>query len=141
MLRDAGVWALDIAGAGGTSWAKIERYIRAQDDSSVERFQAFDNWGIPTADSLVSVSEVVKDIPLIASGGIRNGLEMAMAITLGASYVGMALPLLSPAVESHEAVREKIRTTIDEFKAAMFCCAQKNVRSLRQSRCIQEIKR
>jgi len=140
MLRDAGVWGLDVAGAGGTSWAKIERYIKEEDNPSHTIGDSFDNWGIPTADSLISILEVIKDIPIIASGGIRNGVEMAKAIALGASYVGMALPLLAPAMESHEAVKNKIEFIIDEFKTAMFCCGKKNLEDFRKGDCIKEVK-
>jgi isopentenyl-diphosphate delta-isomerase len=141
MLREAGVWGLDVAGAGGTSWAKIEKYMKdeMENNTSDKVGDAFDNWGIPTADSLVSILKVINDIPIIASGGIRNGVEMAKAIALGASYVGMALPLLAPAMESHEAVKEKIQSYIDEFKTAMFCCGNKNLEDLRKGGCIKEI--
>jgi isopentenyl-diphosphate delta-isomerase len=138
MLRDAGVWALDIAGAGGTSWAKIERYMRNEDDPSNKVGNTFDDWGIPTANALVSILKVVRDIPILASGGIRTGLDMTKAIALGASYVGMALPLLAPAVESHEAVKKKIQGIIDEFKVAMFCCGKRNLEDLRKGDCIRK---
>jgi isopentenyl-diphosphate delta-isomerase len=106
MLSDAGVWALDIAGAGGTLWTKIERCIKDEDGFSGDGEGAFDHWGIPTSNSLVSIVNTVKDVPIIASGGIRNRVDMAKAIALGASYVGMALPLLAPAMESDEAVKQ-----------------------------------
>ncbi len=62
---------------------------------------------------------------------------MTKAIALGASYVGMALPLLAPAVESHEAVKKKIQGIIDEFKAAMFCCGKRNLEDVRKGDCIK----
>ncbi len=141
LLKEAGVWALDIAGAGGTSWAKIERLIKEEGDPCHPLGESFDNWGIPTAESLISIVEVLKDMPIIASGGIRDGMDMAKAIALGASYVGMALPLLAPAVESPSAVKEKIRNVISEFRVAMFCCGKKNLEELKTSHCIREIKR
>ncbi len=141
LLKEAGVWALDIAGAGGTSWAKIERLIKQERDPFSPLGDTFDNWGIPTAESLISIVEVCKNMPVIASGGIRNGVDMAKAIALGASYVGMALPLLAPAVESSGAVKEKIQNVIAELRVAMFCCGKKNLEELRTSRCIREIKR
>ncbi len=141
LLKEAGVWALDIAGAGGTSWARIERLIREEGTPCNPLGDTFDNWGIPTAESLVSIVEVIKDMPIIASGGIRNGMDMAKAIVLGASYVGMALPLLAPAVESSGAVKEKIQNVITEFRVAMFCCGKKNLEELKTSHCIREIKR
>jgi isopentenyl-diphosphate delta-isomerase len=141
LLKESGVWALDIAGAGGTSWAKIERLIQEKGKPCNPLGDTFDNWGIPTAESLISIVKVVKDIPIIASGGIRNGLDMAKAIALGASYVGMALPLLSPAVESSKAVKEKIQKVMTEFKVAMFCCGKRNPEELKNSHCIREIER
>lgn len=140
MLREAGVWALDVAGAGGTSWVKIERYMKNEEETFPNAENTFDGWGIPTATSLLSVLEVIKDVPIIASGGIRNGVEMAKAIALGANYVGMALPLLAPAAVSHETVKQKIRSILDAFKTAMFCCGKKNLEDLRKGDCIKEIK-
>ena len=141
LLREAGVWALDVAGAGGTSWAKIERLIKEEGSPCNSLGDTFDNWGIPTVESLISIVEVIKDIPIIASGGIRNGMDMAKAIALGASYVGMALPLLAPAMESSGAVEAKIRNVISEFRVAMFCCGTKNLEELKTSHCITEIRR
>jgi isopentenyl-diphosphate delta-isomerase len=141
LLKEAGVWALDIAGAGGTSWAKIERLIKEEKGPRTPLGDTFDNWGIPTAESLRSIVEMIKDMPIIASGGIRNGMEMAKAIALGARYVGMALPLLAPAVESSGAVKEKIQNLIAEFRVAMFCCGKKNLEELKASGCIREIEK
>ena len=141
LLKEAGVWALDIAGAGGTSWAKIERLIKDEGSPCNSLGDTFGNWGIPTVESLISIVEVIKDIPIIASGGIRNGMDMAKAIDLGASYVGMALPLLAPAMESSGAVEAKIRNVISEFRVAMFCCGTKNLEELKTSHCITEIRR
>jgi isopentenyl-diphosphate delta-isomerase len=141
LLKEAGVWALDIAGAGGTSWAKIERLIKEEEGEGGPVGDSFDSWGTPTVEALISIAKVIKDIPIIASGGIRSGVDMAKAIALGASYVGMALPLLAPATESAAAVKEKIQTVISEFRVAMFCSGKKNLEELRMSRCIEEIKR
>ena len=129
MLGEAGVSILDIAGAGGTSWVKITRHMKQ--NRFGENGACFDDWGIPTADALVAVRKAVKDIPLIASGGIRNGVDIAKALALGASYAGMALPLLEPAMESAEKVKEKIENTLKEFKTAMFCCGAHNIDQLR----------
>jgi isopentenyl-diphosphate delta-isomerase len=129
LLKKAGVSLLDVAGSGGTSWVKITRYLKG--DFSKDFNAHFDGWGVPTADALISLCEVVKDIPIIASGGIRNGVQMAKAVALGASYVGMALPLLSPAMASGEAVTKKIARVIREFKTVMFCCGAINIARLR----------
>ena len=137
LLKEAGVSVLDVAGVGGTSWTKITRFLKS--DYSKENNAHFDGWGIPTADSLISVGEAVKDIPLIASGGIRSGMHMVKAMALGASYVGMALPLLAPAMESGEAVTKKIKGLIKELKAAMFCCGAINTDQLRKGQYIRKL--
>ena len=111
---------LDISGAGGTSWVKVTRYLN--NDHLRQSVSEFDDWGIPTADALVAVKEAVKDIPIIASGGIRSGVDIAKALALGADYAGMALPLLSPAMESSNAVKTKIEGVIEDLKFAMFGC-------------------
>jgi isopentenyl-diphosphate Delta-isomerase len=140
-MRDAGVWAVDIAGAGGTSWAKIEKFIKKENyEEGIEPFDStFDQWGIPTAISLVEVVDALKGIPIIASGGIRTGIDMAKAIALGASFVGLALPLLLPAMDSSEAVKNKIDSIIQDFKIAMFCCGKRTVSDFRTGNCIRKL--
>ncbi|MGB9937879.1 MAG: type 2 isopentenyl-diphosphate Delta-isomerase [Methanobacterium sp.] len=128
MLQKAGVAAIDIAGAGGTSWAAVETY-RADDRYMGDLYW---DWGIPTAVSTVEVCESV-DIPVISSGGIRNGLEAAKALALGAEAVGIALPLLKDAYLGHEAVIKSIEQFKDSLKVAMFLVGAKNVKELRKS--------
>ena len=137
LLKDAGVSMLDVAGAGGTSWVKITRYLK--DDFSGKTGSCFDDWGIPTADSLISIQDAVKDVAIIASGGIRSGIEMAKALALGASFTGMALPLLAPAMESSDAVKKKIESVIKELKVAMFCCGAINLEQLKKGLCIRKL--
>lgn len=124
-IEKAGASAIDIGGAGGTSWSLIENY------RSVEKHNAFNDWGIPTAISLVEVSKSVK-IPVIATGGIRNGIEIAKALALGADIVGMALPFLKPASKSHEDVEKKIYSLMKELRIAMFLVGAKNLEELRK---------
>jgi len=137
LLKKAGVSLLDVAGSGGTSWVKVTRYLEG--DFSTASNALLDGWGVPTAGALISLREVVKDIPIIASGGIRSGVHMAKAMALGASYVGMALPLLAPAMESGEAVTKKIARVIRELKAVMFCCGVINIARLREGQCIRKL--
>jgi isopentenyl-diphosphate delta-isomerase len=89
-LRDAGVWAIDVSGAGGTSWVRVEALRAAADERALGA--DFADWGIPTAAALVGADGL--GLTLIASGGIRTGLEVAKAVALGAHVAGVALPVL-----------------------------------------------
>jgi len=133
-LKEAGVSMLDISGAGGTSWAMVSRHM--ENNPLGESASCFDDWGIPTADSLISVRIAEKDLPIIASGGICNGVEMAKAMALGADYAGMAFSLLSPAVKSSYAVKKKIENVIEQLKITMFCCGLANLGQLKKGQCI-----
>ncbi len=116
MLEGAGVSAIDVGGAGGTSWAKVEAY-RAYHDPMLERLGAvYESWGIPTAVSVLEAS----NLPTIATGGIRNGLQVAKSIALGASLCGIGLPLLKPALNGSKHVISEINAVVEELKVAMF---------------------
>ncbi|WP_298523489.1 type 2 isopentenyl-diphosphate Delta-isomerase [uncultured Methanobrevibacter sp.] len=127
ILVEAGVDFIDIEGAGGTSWAAVETY-RAEDKYFGELFW---DWGIPTA---ISTAEVVNavDVPVISSGGIRNGLEAAKAIALGADAVGMALPFLKNC-SSQEKLNEFISRFNDSLRIAMFLVGANSIEELKQS--------
>jgi len=135
MLKDVVVAMLDVAGAGGTSWSKIEGYMAGNNGGRY----SFDSLGTPTAESLISVLGVVGDMPVIASGGIRSGKDMAKALALGAKYVGMALPLLAPAMENAEAVSKKIEAILDEFRICMFCCGKRSLMELKEGNCLRKL--
>ncbi len=127
-LEKAGVGAIDIAGAGGTSWAAVESY-RANDRSMGDLYW---DWGIPTAISTVEVCQSV-NIPVISSGGIRNGLDAAKALALGADAVGIALPILKQASTGHKAVINTINKFNEELRVAMFLVGASNIAELRSS--------
>ena len=131
ILEKIGVNAIDVQGVGGTSWAAVETY-RA-DDASLGNL--FWNWGITTAVSTVDVCENT-NIPVISSGGIRNGLEAAKAIALGASCVGMALPFLKHSYLGHTYIENKIEQFTQELKTAMFLVGASNIEELKQKRLI-----
>jgi len=129
-LADAGVAAIDVAGAGGTSWSEVERH-RADSESSRRIAAAFADWGIPTAESIQMVRRAAPDVTLIASGGIRTGVEAAKAIALGADAAALATPLLKPATVSPEAVGEKIGEILEQLRTAMFCVGARNLQELK----------
>jgi len=132
LLYQAGVRYLDVAGAGGTSWSEVEGY-RALDESSRRVAAAFADWGISTVESILNVRQVAQDITIIASGGIRTGVDVAKAIALGASAAGIALPLLAPACQSAAAVVNHLRELERELQIAMFCTASRSLADLRRA--------
>lgn len=125
-LADAGVAAIDIAGAGGTSWSQVEMH-RMKDLRRAAIAAAFRDWGIPTAESLRQVRAAASDIPIIASGGLRNGVEAAKSIALGASLAGMAGPFLKAAARSQESTNELVEDVVTELKIAMFAAGAANL--------------
>lgn len=136
-LEMANVSAINIAGAGGTSWAGVEK-LRAEslkDDLKKHLGEMFWDWGIPTAASLIEVRRAVK-LPLIASGGLRNGLEVAKCVALGASMAAMAYPFLQTAAQSRETLFAFADTILTELKSTMFLVGAKNIAALASSRYI-----
>ena len=127
-LTKVGAAAIDVAGAGGTSWAAVETY-RSKDPHMGNLFR---DWGIPTAVSTVEVLQSV-NVPIISSGGIRSGLDAAKALALGAEAVGLALPVLKEAYMGYEAVKNKIMKFIEELKVAMYLVGASNISELRKS--------
>jgi isopentenyl-diphosphate delta-isomerase len=129
-LADAGVAAIDVAGSGGTSWSEVE-YHRAPTETLRTMAKAFADWGIPTADALLMAQRGAPDLPVIASGGLRTGIEAAKAIALGAVAVGMASPFLKAAAVSTEVVVNTIDQFASELRVAMFCVGAGDIAALR----------
>jgi isopentenyl-diphosphate delta-isomerase len=127
LLEKAGVAAIDVGGLGGTSFAAIEHY-RSKGETLGKTFW---DWGIPTAISTVECSRYTK-LPVIATGGIRNGIDVAKAIALGASCCGLALPLLDKARKGYKEVVEELRRIIEELKTAMFLVGAGSIGELKQ---------
>ena len=126
-LEEAGVKALDVGGAGGTSWAAVE-YYRAKKAGNLlgQRLcETFWDWGIPTVVSLVEARRST-GLTLIATGGVRTGLDLAKALALGAQYGGMALPLLKPAIRGVGRILRKLEEVREELKVAMFLTGARN---------------
>lgn len=138
-LIEAGVDAIDVAGAGGTSWAKVEGE-RAETNLQRRLGKTFADWGISTADCIVQIREQYQDLPLIASGGLRDGIEVAKAIALGADLAGLALPFLQAASESEAALDELVELLIAEIKTVLFCTGNANLAELKQSSALPKIK-
>ncbi len=137
-LIEAGVSAIDVAGAGGTSWARVESE-RAADPLQRRLGQTFANWGIPTADCITAVRQVAPTMPLIASGGLRNGLDAAKAIALGADLAGLALPFLQAAAESEAALQTLVEILVAEMTTVLFCTSSMTCSDLRHDGVLQRI--
>ncbi|MBF2025860.1 MAG: type 2 isopentenyl-diphosphate Delta-isomerase [Oscillatoriales cyanobacterium C42_A2020_001] len=131
-LIEAGVAVIDVAGAGGTSWAKVEGE-RANDLRQRRLGQTFADWGIPTAECITAIRAIAPTIPLIASGGLRNGLDAAKAIALGADLAGMALPFLKAANESEEVLHALIAILKEELAVTLFCTGNAAIADLKTS--------
>jgi isopentenyl-diphosphate delta-isomerase len=136
-LRDAGVRALDVGGAGGTSFALVEAERAATRGlaRAVRLGHLFEGWGIPTAVSIVEAAGL--GLPVIATGGIRTGLDAAKALALGATAVGVARPVLSAALQGYDALAEWISQFLEELRVALFLTGSASVADLqRQPRII-----
>lgn len=128
-LSKTKIKGVDIGGAGGTSFSAVE-YYRAQEagDIMMARLgKTFWNWGIPAP---VSAAIASLHFPTIATGGVRDGLDVARAIAIDASCAGIANKLLVPALEGAAAATEELRAIIEEFKVAMFLTGSSNIKEL-----------
>lgn len=128
-LAEAGVAALDVAGAGGTSWSEVEAR-RAPTELHRRVASAFADWGLPTAETLLMARRGAPNLPIIASGGLRDGIDVAKCIALGAAAAGMAGPFLKAAAVSTEAVSEAITEIIRVLRIAMFCAGAGSIPEL-----------
>jgi isopentenyl-diphosphate delta-isomerase len=131
-LIEAGVVAIDVAGAGGTSWALVEG--RRTGDPARERIaEAFGDWGQATARATAEIRRALPEVPLVASGGIRNGVEVAKAVALGADLCGIALPFLEAANESEDAVHALISELVTALRIAQFASGSRRLVDLRDA--------
>ncbi len=129
-LVQSGVKIIDVSGRGGMSWAGVEAYRAAEmgDKELEELGKLFWNWGIPTPVSIMECKRVGAEV--IASGGIRNGLDIAKSIALGAAAAGTALPMLVPASKSDSEVIKAMKVFIRALRISMFLTGCKNLKDL-----------
>jgi len=131
LLAECGVSAIDVAGAGGTSWSQVEMH-RAPDEFTRELAATFVGWGIPTAESILNVRKAAPDMTIFASGGLKDGLDIAKCIALGATLGGMAGQFLKAAAISTEKAVEVMKLTKRQIEVTMFAAGVGNVDSLRK---------
>lgn len=129
LLADAGVAAIDVAGAGGTSWSQVEMH-RARNPGQGHLAAAFVDWGISTADSILNVRRAAPQVKVFASGGLRTGVDIAKCIALGASLGGMAGPFLKAAANSLEETIRTIGEICREIQVSMFVVGAANLEML-----------
>jgi isopentenyl-diphosphate Delta-isomerase len=132
-LMDAGISAIDVAGAGGTSWAKVEMH-RADSQINAEIAAEFDDWGIPTVDSILQVKQAAPGLPIFASGGIRNGVDIAKSIALGANLAGIAGKFLKAASQGESALQKVCLRLERELKISMFASGAGTIEALQNTK-------
>lgn len=131
-LADMGVAAIDVAGAGGSNWALVEGE-RASEAADTAHAAAFADWGVPTARAIAEARAACPRSVIIGSGGVRDGVDVARAIRLGADMVGQAAGVLSAATVSTEAVIQHFQTVIRQLRTVCFCTGSANLTALRQA--------
>jgi isopentenyl-diphosphate delta-isomerase len=136
LLESAGVAAIDVAGAGGTSWSQVEMH-RAKSESQARVSEAFLDWGIPTAETIGNVKAITQRLLIIASGGLRTGVDIAKCLALGAHLGGIAGIFLKVAVKSVEATVEVISEIERELKICLFATGSANLEQLDHSKLVQ----
>lgn len=129
-LVDVGVKGIDVAGLGGTSWAAVEMY-RQKDPLQKELCQSFRSWGLPTAKALEGILDLHEDIVKISSGGLRNGIDLAKSIALGANLGGFATKFIHAANDGYESLHNTIKLIIKELKVSMFLTGSLDLKGLK----------
>jgi isopentenyl-diphosphate delta-isomerase len=135
LLANCGVAAIDVAGAGGTSWSQVEMH-RAPDEFTRQLAATFVGWGISTAESIVNVKRTAPEMTVFASGGIKDGLDIAKCVALGATLGGMAGQFLKSAAISTENTVEMIKLTKRQIEVTMFACGAGALHELQQGKLI-----
>ena len=136
-LIEAGVQAIDVAGAGGTSWSEVEKY-RSNDPAAILVAEGFREWGIPTVQAIEDIKRTCPGATIFASGGLRNGIDVIKSIALGASIAGMARGFLLAASESIEKANMITLVILDQMRITMFAAGVKNLKSLNNQLIVRE---
>ncbi len=127
----SGISGIDVAGAGGTSFSAVEHYRLGENRRKLGK--AFWNWGIPAPASVLEARKTCHKLPIIASGGITNGLDCAKAIALGADCAGVARAFLRPALSGKEEAGRAVELLLEEMRIAMFLTGSKDVKALKKA--------
>jgi len=139
LLADCGVSAIDVAGAGGTSWSQVEMH-RAPDEFTRQLAATFVGWGIPTSDSILNVKKAVPDMTIFASGGLKDGLDIAKCIALGATLGGMAGQFLKAAAISTEQAVEMMKLVKRQIEVTMFAVGVETLEGLKVGKLVEQSK-
>ena len=137
MLAEAGVTAIDVAGAGGTSWTQVEMH-RATSKEQARLAAAFLDWGIPTAQAIKNVKSAAPDLEVFASGGLHDGIDIAKCIALGATIGGMASPFLKAANQSLAETTATIQLIKRQIEVAMFAAGIANLEQLHRTQLLEK---
>ena len=137
LLANCGVSAIDVAGAGGTSWSQVEMH-RAPDEFTRQLAATFVGWGIPTTDSILNVKKAAPNMITFASGGLKDGLDIAKCLALGATLGGMAGPFLKAAAVSTQKAVEMMKLTQRQIEVTMFACGAKELEELEDQKLIEK---
>ncbi len=132
-LAQAGVRAIDVAGSGGTSWSEVE-YHRAPTEFHARVAASFADWGIPTSDAILYAKTAAPELPIFASGGLKNGIDIAKCLALGATLGGLAGPFLKAADKSVEACDQFVRELLTQLKIAMMCSGNRTISDLQTTK-------
>lgn len=135
-LNQTGVFAVDTSGRGGTHWGRVEGYRSQENELLYNVAQTFANWGFSTTQSVLNAKAAHVNYEIWASGGVRNGLEVAKLCALGAQKVGLAQPFLRAALEGDDSLEALLNQLELELKISMFCTGSKNLKDLQTKRVI-----
>lgn len=136
-LEGTGIKAVDVSGRGGTHWGRVEGFRSEESEMLFKVARTFADWGISTLDSIQNAKEAKVGYDIWASGGVRNGLDAAKLLALGAKQVGIAQPFLAAALEGDSALESLLSQLELELKIAMFCTGCRNVSELQTKKVIQ----